>query len=98
MSDAERVEGGLLLAAMAAILTLALLLTGCSTTQVAEAAQQTRYEVEIVDSDSYALDLRVVTDTETGQRWLVAFTTEGGVQVENMGRESVTAMSDDDGE
>ena len=85
-------------AKMAIALALSLALGGCSTAQVAEAAQQTRYEVEVLDDDSYTLGLSVVTDTETGQRWLVAYTKEGGVQMENMGRDSITAMSQDGGE
>ena len=83
-------------AALALALTLAL--GGCSTTEVAEATQGRRYEVEELNEHSMSLVIRVVTDTETGQRWLVASTTEGGVQIASMGRDIDSIPSNDDGE
>lgn len=63
-------------------LLLATAAAGCSDTQVAEAAQSKRYEIEVVYSWSPSVE--VVTDTETGRRWLIATNSAGGVAIEPM--------------
>ena len=75
-------------ATKAAVATsLALLLAsaavGCSD---AQAAQGRRYKMEPVGVE-WGLSIHVVTDTETGDRWLVASMSSGGVSIEPMGED-----------
>lgn len=80
----------------AALLLFALLTVGCGTTEVAE-ARSSRYEVEALAMDWHGY-ADVVTDTETGQAWLVAWTDAGGVAIERMSPYVQVGMSDDRGE
>lgn len=81
MTEEERLVHRLFAAAIAFLLVMAALATcGCSTTEVAEA--QGRYRHETVSISLACIE--VVTDTETGQRWLVASEPDGGVAIEPM--------------
>ena len=68
----------------------------CSTTEVAEASG-IRYETEALGMGWHGY-AEVVTDTETGQAWLVAWTDAGGVAIERMSPYVSVGMSDDRGE
>lgn len=75
---------GFSLMAMFVLLLIAVVVSGCSKEAVAESAdEQARFEVEYVgkgDSGPLMLDymaVDVVTDTETGQQWVVVCTDNG---------------------
>ncbi len=82
--------------AVVAAIALCAATYGCGTTELAE-ARSSRYEVEALAMGwrGYA---EVVTDTETGQAWLVAWTDAGGVAIERMSPYVQVGMSDDRGE
>ena len=82
--------------AVAAAIALCASTYGCSTTEVAEASGS-RYETETLAMGWHGY-AEVVTDTETGQAWLVAWTDTGGVAIERMSPYVSVGMSDDRGE
>lgn len=43
-----------------------------------------RYVSKSVDTECYGMDVQVVTDMQTGRRWLVAESHSGGVAIEPM--------------
>ena len=44
----------------------------------------TRYVSKPLDTECYGMDVRVVTDTQTGKRWMIAKNHNGGVAIEPM--------------
>jgi len=82
--------------AVAAAIALCAATYGCGSTPVAEASGS-RYETEALSMGRHGY-AEVVTDTETGQAWLVAWTDVGGVAIERMSPYVSVGMSDDRGE
>lgn len=66
-----------------ALVGLTMATFGCDSPDVAEAKVQSRYQVERING-GFSAELDVVTDTETGRRWLFGFGTNGGVTLEPM--------------
>lgn len=79
--------------AVAAAIALCAATYGCSTAEVSGR----RYETESLATGWHGY-AEVVTDTETGQAWLVAWTDAGGVAIERMSPYVQVGMSDDRGE
>lgn len=72
--------------AVAAALALAVTTGACSASETAGAETNSRYTSELVEHDtSTMLSAYVITDTETGDRWLVAASYHGSVCIEQMG-------------
>ena len=57
-------------AIIVAIASAMIAVCGCSSVEIAEAAQQRRFTVSEADNDKVFLDTAVITDTETGCQYL----------------------------
>lgn len=73
---------GCIIAALIALLIAWAL--GLSDDEDTSCKPPTRYVSEPVDTECYGMDVQVVTDTQTGMRWLVADSHGGGVAIEPM--------------
>lgn len=65
-------------AILTAILSALIAVCGCSSVEVAEAAQQTRFRVSTASNNGLFVDTAVITDTETGCQYLYFTRPTGG--------------------
>ena len=96
-------ETGWRIAVVVATISVALVsavLGGCGRKAEADQgpAKSARYECEDLVHGYYAISLVVVSDTETGESWLVAAGADGGVAIERMTTDVEDGASQDGGE